>query len=181
MCPVTREHAGPRSTSRGAGRLTIAVLVLLAMSFGHASPAPAQQAISTGTITGVVQDNQGLAVPGAVVEVRNEETREVRSTVSNATGTFNIPALLLGRYTLRVSLSGFAVVEKVGIPLRSSETYNAGTIVLAPGQLSETVTVPAEAAGVDTATAVRTSVIETASIESLVSRGRDPVRLLNAL
>src|SRR5262245_3464056 len=177
MCPVTGEHARPRFTISAAGRHALIGLILLAVSFGGVSAVAAQQAISTGTITGVVQDNQGLAVPGAVVEVRNEETRETRSTVSNATGTFNIPALLLGRYTLRVTLSGFAVVEKVGIPLRASETYNAGTIVLAPGQLSETVTVSAEAAGVDTATAVRTSVIETASIESLVSRGRDPVRL----
>ena len=47
--------------------------------------------------------------------------------------------------------------------------------------ITETLTVTADPIGVQTTTAVRTSVLDTSTIDTLVSRGRDPVRLLNAL
>ena len=163
--------------SRGVSREWTAALAL-ALAFGGV--ASAQQAISTGTISGVVQDEQGLPVPGALVEVTNAQTREQRSTTSNTTGNFNVPALVIGRYTVRVSLSGFGTVEQVDIQLQFNETYNAGTVTLRAG-ITETLTVTADPIGVQTTTAVRTSVLDTSTIDTLVSRGRDPVRLLNSL
>jgi Ca2+-binding RTX toxin-like protein len=47
--------------------------------------------------------------------------------------------------------------------------------------MTETLTVKADPIGVQTTTAVRTSVLDTSTIDTLVSRGRDPVRLLNSL
>jgi hypothetical protein len=157
------------------------ILAAVVLLVGLPLPLFAQQSISTGTITGVVQDAQSLAVPGATVVAVNEQTKESRSTISGASGNFNVPALLAGRYTLRVTLSGFRTVEQVGIQLRSNETFNAGMLVLAPASVGETVTVIANSSPVETATAVRTSVLEASSIESMVARGRDPVRLLNSL
>jgi hypothetical protein len=120
-------------------------------------------------------------MPGVTVEAVNQQTQAVRTAVSNTSGTFNIPALQPAQYKLRVSLNGFRTVEQVGIQLRSNEVFNAGTIAMVVAPVSETVTVSAQVAGVETATAVRTQVIDQTTIESLVSRGRDPVRLLNAL
>ena len=45
-----------------------------------------------------------------------------------------MPALVIGRYTVRVSLTGFGTVEKTDIQLQSNETYNAG-MVTPPGRL----------------------------------------------
>ena len=157
-------------------RAVVAVAVML----GFGGVASAQQAISTGTITGIVQDEQGLPIPGALVEVTNLQTQEQRSTVSNASGNFNVPALVIGRYKVRVSLTGFGTVERVDIPLQSNEVYTTGVVTLRAG-ITETLTVTADPIGVQTTTAVRTSVLDTSAIESLVSRGRDPVRLLNSL
>ncbi len=95
--------------------------------------AAAQQAISTGTITGIVHDEQGLPIPGALIEVTNTQTQEQRSTVSNASGIFNVPALVIGRYKVRVSLTGFGAVERVDIQLQSNEIHNAGTVTLRAG------------------------------------------------
>ena len=162
-------------------RQVFRLLALAAFVLGPALPLFAQQSISTGTITGVVHDAQGLAVPGATVVAVNEQTKESRSTVSGASGNFNLPALLAGRYTLRATLSGFRTVEQVGIQLRSNETFNAGTLVLDPANVGETLTVTAQVTPVETATAIRTSVLEASSIESMVARGRDPMRLLNSL
>jgi hypothetical protein len=51
--------------SRGVSREWTAALALV-LAFGGV--ASAQQAISTGTISGVVHDEQGLPIPGALVE-----------------------------------------------------------------------------------------------------------------
>ena len=142
------------SGSRGVARAWPA-LVALALLPALGGVASAQQAISTGTITGIVHDEQGLPIPGALVEVTNVQTQERRSTVSNATGIFNVAALVIGRYKVSVSLSGFGTVERVDIPLQSNEVYNAGVVTLRAG-ITETVTVTADPIGVQTTTAVRT-------------------------
>src|SRR5262245_11094885 len=100
------------------------VAIGLGVFCGYGEFAAAQQTISTGTITGVVQDQQGLPIPGATVEVINAETRATRTTVSSSTGIFNVSALVIGRYTVRVTLSGFRAVEKVDIQLGANDVYN---------------------------------------------------------
>ncbi len=85
-----------------------------------------------------------------------------------------------GRYKVSVSLPGFSTVERVDIQLQSNETHNAGIVTLRAG-ITETLTVTADPIGVQTSTAVRTSVLDTSTIDTMVSRGRDPVRLLNSL
>ena len=87
-------------------------LAMLAVALGHATPAPAQQ-LTTGTITGIVQDDQGLRMPGVTVEIQNEQTNDVRTTVSNEVpGLFTMPALPQGQYTLKLTLKGFATSER---------------------------------------------------------------------
>jgi hypothetical protein len=157
-------------------RVGLVALVLLTAMSGRAA------AQTTGTITGVVKDSTGAALPGASVEVINEQTTDVRRTVSNNEGIFNVPAVPQGRYTLRISLSQFKAFEHRGIQLRSSEVFNIGAVALSVAELTEQVTVTAsDLAAVQTATAVRTSVLEARQLDTLVARGRDPISLLNLL
>ena len=158
----------------------IIVLAMSAVAVGHAAPLRAQQ-LTTGTITGIAQDAQGLRMPGVTVEIRNEQTNDTRTTVSNEAGMFTMPALPLGQYTLRLTVEGFTTVERLGIQLRSGEVYSAGTITMSVGGLTQSTTVRAESAVVQTANAEKNSVLEARSIESLVARGRDPLNLLRTM
>ena len=63
---------------------------------------------TTGTVDGRVVDEQGLSVPGAVVTAQNAATGFTRSTVSDSTGSYRLPALPNGTYDVRVEMSGFA-------------------------------------------------------------------------
>src|SRR5918993_1260341 len=160
-------------------RFIISVAALV-VTLGHAMAAHPQQ-LTSGTISGVVQDDQGLRMPGVTVEIRNQQTNDARTTVSNEVGLFTMPALPLGKYTLKLALEGFATVERVGIQLRSGEVYNAGNITLSVGALTQSTTVYADSAVVQTANAEKNSVLEERAIESLVARGRDPLNLLRTM
>jgi hypothetical protein len=136
---------------------------------------------NTSTVTGTVRDEQGLALPGAIVELIAEGTGAVRSTTSAVNGAFTIPALPQGRYTLKAALEGFKTVERRGIQLTANETLDAGTVTLGIGQFTEVTVVTANTAVVQTASSELSTVLEAKQMESLISRGRDPMSLLRSL
>ena len=59
------------------------------------------------TVKGQVVDSSKAAVPGATVTVKNAETNEVATAVTNAEGNYTLPFLRPGLYTLAVELTGF--------------------------------------------------------------------------
>jgi hypothetical protein len=59
------------------------------------------------TITGSAADPSGAVVPGAVVTVTNLETDYESKTESNESGTYTLPQLRAGTYTLKASAPGF--------------------------------------------------------------------------
>src|SRR5687767_3260686 len=81
------------------------VVCVLALALAGA-PAFAQGTTST-SLSGVVLDAAGGAVPGATVVVKNNATGVSIEQVSNSVGRFSFPSLDAGTYTVTVSLSGF--------------------------------------------------------------------------
>ena len=72
-------------------------LVAICLSVGVSTPLLAQRS-DRATISGVVTDEQGAPVPGATVTVRNEDTAVETVRVTNASGAYTTPPLVLGRY-----------------------------------------------------------------------------------
>ncbi|HSG01309.1 MAG TPA: carboxypeptidase regulatory-like domain-containing protein, partial [Vicinamibacterales bacterium] len=139
---------------------TLALLGLLAALISV--PAFAQ-GTSTSSLAGVVVDSSGGALPGATIEAKNNATGGTYTTVSSATGDFNIPALPNGTYTVTVSLPSFKtsvlteVVLNVGVPTNVRATLEVGSV-------SETVEVTAAGQMVKTQTTTISSTISTNEI-----------------
>ncbi len=116
----------------------IAILFGVVLTVGP--PVWAQTQITTGVIQGTVSDPSGALVPGAAVEVRNVDTNASRSQITGADGRFVFLQLRPGRYTLTVTLQGFAthVQEEVTLTVGQSITVNP---VLKVSGTAETVTV----------------------------------------
>ena len=110
-----------------------------------ATPALAQY----GQIEGQVIDSTGAVLPGATVTAVNEDTGVSRSSTSDATGDYRLPALLPGTYTVRAELSGFQTVETTGVILTIQQTIVMNQ-ELALAQVEETVTVTGTAPLLDT-------------------------------
>ena len=119
-------------------------LVAAALAYGS-TLAYAQNAVSTGSLTGTVHDPSGGLVTHATVTVVNEATGEHVTSTSNDAGIFSFPALKIGTYDVSVSSSGFKTSKTDGVVVGVGHTTDAAT-TLAIGQSSDTVTVTSDAA-----------------------------------
>src|SRR5829696_4219357 len=84
-------------------RSLIATALLLLFLSG---PTLAQSG-STGSISGTITDPTNAVVTGANVTIKNNATNQEFSTTSADNGTFNVPALISGNYTVTVAAPGF--------------------------------------------------------------------------
>ena len=132
-----------------------------------------------GRLRGTVNDPQQRVVPGASVQLVDEQTQSVLQTKSNGSGEFTFPQVPLGRYSLKVVVSGFEGFQQTGIQVTADQNLTL-PVVLALGTSSETVTVSEAGSLVDTQTGTLKSTIDGKSIEDLPLNGRD-VRSLIAL
>ena len=80
------------------------------------------QAPGTGAITGTVNDPAGLTVSGAKVSVIDDSTDQERTALTASTGTFTVPLLTPGSYTVKVNASGFEEKIVHAVPVVVSET-----------------------------------------------------------
>ena len=147
------------------------VMVLLVLSL--VAPREAVAQAGTGTLTGRVVDTQVAAIPGALVTVTEEATGAVRSTTSDTDGAFRLPGLPVGRYTVDVTLSGFAPLKVTEVPLAPGEVRSLENLQLKVGQLAEMVTVTANTAAVQTATSSRTGTVTAEQLTNIQMKGRD--------
>ena len=70
-------------------------------------PARALAQTGTGTVTGLVSDTTGAALPGVTVTATNQGTNVSQTAVTNETGSFTITPLVVGTYVIKAELTGF--------------------------------------------------------------------------
>ncbi|MBI3048830.1 MAG: TonB-dependent receptor, partial [Acidobacteria bacterium] len=147
---------------RGIYRLA---LFLTAAVLAAAVPARAQGGASA-VVTGVIADAQGGVLPGVTMTLRNVETGNVRTTVSEADGRYEFRGLLPGRYAMTAELQGFATSEVTDITLTIGlEQQRNLTMTLAGVQ--ESVTVAGTAPVIDVTTTEVATVVTQEQIEML--------------
>ena len=126
-----------------------------------------------GVVEGNVTDSSGAAVPGAQVSITNEQTGQSRSGEANEIGLYTFPTVNPGPYTVRVTLEGFQTAQRTGVDVRPNSVTRVD-VSLEVGQVSETVTVEANAAVLQTDRAeVRQEVTETQLKNLPVPLGRN--------
>ena len=68
-----------------------------------------------GTILGTVTDPSGAVVSGAKVTVKNTGTGLERSTETSGDGSYSLPELPIGTYTVTVTQTGFQTFVATGV------------------------------------------------------------------
>jgi len=128
------------------------------------------------TLTGKVTDPSGATVPNAQVIATKTDTNTHFETKSSADGLYTIPFLSPGAYELTAEAAGFKKFVQSGIQI-GSDVRLAQDIVLQIGASTESVTVTADAAQLESVSASTGQVITTREVESLPVNGRAPMDL----
>src|SRR6202165_4612238 len=127
--------------------------------------------VSSGTVSGVVQDASGSVVTGATVTVRNVDTGTARTLTSDAGGRYIAPDLSLGNYEVQAQHSGFQTEIRSGITLPVGREA-AVNLALKVGQVSERVTITEAAPLVESTTSAMSSLVDQRTIRDLPLNGR---------
>lgn len=131
----------------------------------------------TGTIVGLVTDEEGNAIPGASVTAKNVQTGLTQSTVTNERGFFRLERLPRGIYNVTAELEGFQTVTQEGIELASGAEVNL-TFKLKIGKIEEAITVVATTPLVETTRAAVSNVITEKQVMDLPMLNRNFFQLV---
>jgi len=146
---------------------TFAKLVIVVSIFACSTGLALAQGGATGAITGIVQDPSGGLIASAKVEIVSEATSQVvRDLTTDSSGSFTATLLPVGSYSVGVSAAGFATTKFTGVLVRVTETTRM-TAALKVTQATETVTVSAEVATINTADATTGEALGAAAVSTL--------------
>ncbi len=155
-------------------------LTLLLLFFYAGTPIVRGQT-SSGTINGRVVDQSGGAVANAELQLVNEQTGVGISTKAQANGNFVFTAVQPGTFKVIVRASGYQELQKVNLRLSASQVLSAGTMVLAIGEVSQSVTVSADITPIQINSSERSDVLDSHQMGNLLAIGRDAMALVRVM
>jgi hypothetical protein len=131
---------------------------------------------TAATLSGVVMDESGAVVPGAVVVILNPATGAQRQVTTSNEGYFVFPLLAPGNYTITAQHDGFSPVELRNVILNVNDQRSL-QIQLKVGRASQTVTVIENASLIQNSATVGT-VVDRQFVENMPLNGRSFQSLL---
>ncbi len=115
--------------------MLVAICVFLSLP---ARPLAAQ--VLYGSMVGNVKDASNAAIPGAVVEITQEQTQLTRRTVTDTSGHYTLSTLSPGDYAVKVSAPGFKTFARENIPV-TLNTVTRVDAAMEVGEVTQTVEV----------------------------------------
>jgi hypothetical protein len=133
----------------------------------------------SGEIRGTVTDSNGAAIPGASVEVTNDNTGEKQTVTSNDAGVYVVPQLKVGTYTVVANQTGFAsaTVKSVSVSVAFSSETNL-TLNAGGGVANVTIQSGDSATTVNTNDQQLSTLLDNKKILDLPLLNRDPNSLV---
>jgi len=127
-------------------------------------------------MVGIVRDQTGAAVPGVAVTAQNVATSFNRSTVTDESGSYLIPNLPVGEYTVEAVKPGFSKFLQKGITLVVDQNARVD-IALALGDATQSITVTGQSTGVETRSSTVAELVDQKRIQELPLNGRNAMAL----
>src|SRR5688500_1006837 len=150
-------------------QLSCGALLLVAVTFFNPTLGFAQSGLAT--LTGIVTDNSGGAVPGVTVTATNQATNVDDTGVTSAAGAFVITSVPIGSYVVKVELTGFKSVQST-VQLSAAQTARVD-FTLEVGGIAESIEVISTGAVLQTENAVVGQTLGRDEVEKLPVQGRN--------
>ncbi|MGA8451853.1 MAG: TonB-dependent receptor [Candidatus Acidiferrales bacterium] len=151
---------------------TAAAVLFVFSLWSSLGAVPTLAQVSGATLSGVVTDTSGAAVPNANVAIRNVATGVVRSVTSNQDGFYTAPNLLPSSYEVTASAQGFTTIVEKGITLTVGQQQELN-ISLKVGQVQQSIEVTAAPPAVETTTSAVSATVNSATVREMPLNGRD--------
>lgn len=148
--------------------IRLALIALLSLAMGLPSGAQVTGATLVGTIT----DSSGSVIPGAQIDVLRVSTGTHREANTNGSGSYTIPNLLTGTYTVTVTASKFGTQVTRNVTLQVGQNLEQN-YVLKPGSVAQEVTVLVTTPTIDLATSQIANVVSSTTMRQLPLNTRD--------
>ena len=124
-----------------------------------------------GTITGIVSDPSGAAIPNAKVTITEVATNLSYTVLTNSSGEYVRPALKAGTYTVTAEAQGFRRVAQENVVVTAGDRIGV-SLTLPLGQISESVEVSAAAPLLQTETPSQGADLNTSEVSQLPLGGQ---------
>ena len=155
-------------------RVCICRAIMFLLCFGvlvHSTRSHAQNAVSTGAITGTVRDASGAVLPNVEVTVVSDTTGVTQISKSNAEGIFSFPALPIGTYKANFSVAGFEKTQIRDLVVGVGHTADA-EVTLVVGDVNQQIVVEATGSNLNPTDTTVGTLIEKSTIDGLPLSGR---------
>ncbi|MEY3282108.1 MAG: hypothetical protein RIR86_121, partial [Acidobacteriota bacterium] len=159
-----------------SGRM-IKLLTVLAIILTAGSLQAMAQVATTAAISGAVTDPTGAVIAGATVTVNSRVTGQEYKVTSSDNGTWTVPALGAGQYTVTIEAQGFkkSVVDNVTLNAGVPATVN---VTMEIGSATESVVIQGGAEVLQTQSASISTTITGRQITEIPFTSRDALDLV---
>lgn len=159
--------------------MVVALSVVVIGSVFSVVIAPSAHAQSSqATIAGVITDSQGAAIAGTTITATNRATGVSVTATANEAGIYSLPNLAIGEYTVTVIQQGFSQFTADHVVLSTGQVLGLNAI-LQPGSISQSVTVQAQNASMETRTSEIGQIIESKSVADLPLGNRTSMNIIS--
>ena len=146
-------------------------LVIVGVSLALPSLASAQEAVLSGTVT----DSTNAVLPGVVIRAVHEASGNSFDAVTDQRGGYRL-SVRIGTYRISAELSGFGSVTRTGVELLVGQSAVIN-LQMAPGSVTEAVTVTGQAPLLDTTTSSLGGNVDPRQVQELPVNGRNWIAL----
>jgi hypothetical protein len=147
-----------------------AVFIVIVAVMSAASGLHAQ--VTGATVVGKITDAAGAVVPNAKIDLLQESTGINREVMSNDAGSYAVPNLTPGTYTITVTATGFGTQVIKGITLEVGESADEN-VTLAPGAVSQEIDVTSSAPAIELSSSQISDVVDSTTVRALPLNTRD--------
>jgi hypothetical protein len=151
-------------------------ILLVAVCLGSSALAVKAQ-LPTGSIDGVSKDPSGRVIQGAKILATDDRQGTVREVRTNVDGSFTLPNLAPGSYTLVLTSSGFADVSYIHIQVEPGKATTLDTTFQMASQASAVTVGAVTSHEIDLTQSMLQGQITSATIQSIPLNGRNFLEL----
>ena len=158
-------------TFRSRRQYLLASAAVSAVLLGLISNPQLNAQVAGATLSGLVKDPSGAAIPGASVSIKNTATGDARELSANKDGFYSAPNLLPGSYEVTASSEGFKrSVQSITLTVGAQQSVN---FALEVGAMSQSVEVQGAPPDIQTQSSTISATVDSRTVRELPLNGRD--------